>query len=109
MLGRRVVVVVAALIAAAVCLANYGTALAGQRPAALAGQRPGGVAAGGPVRGGWLAARSTGTAEYGPVSCAPGAAGRCTMVGANTGGNGIHALVATAKAGALGPANHARV
>jgi hypothetical protein len=104
MLGRRVVVVVAALIAAALCLASYGSALAGQRPATLAGRGPAGVAGSGTVRGGWLAARSTGTAEYGPVSCAPGAAGLCTMVGANTGGDGIHALVATAKAGVLGPA-----
>jgi hypothetical protein len=41
MLGRRVVVMVAALIAAALCLASRGTALAGQRPAK---QIPGTVA-----------------------------------------------------------------
>jgi hypothetical protein len=41
--------------------------------------------------------------DYGPVSCAPGAAGRCTAVGVSADGDGVP-LVATAKAGVLGPA-----
>jgi hypothetical protein len=87
---------VAALVVVALCLLSQGA------PRAYAG--PAGPAASGPVRGGWLAARSTGQADFGPVSCAPGAAGLCTTAGANLSGDGIPAIVATAKAGVLGAA-----
>jgi len=96
MRGSRVVVMVASLVVAALCLVSSGTARAGSQPASAAARSL--------VHGGWLAARSTGQAEFGPASCAPGAAGLCTAVGASVAGDGIPAIVATARAGVLGAA-----
>ena len=108
MRGRGFMMSLVAFVAAVLCgtLALSGTAARGATSgtagtAASAGTAvSAGTASAGPVRGGWLAARSTGD-DFGTLACAPGRAGHCTTAGA-----GLNALpvVSVSAAGTWGPA-----